>query len=267
MRATYQQMQGALASSPLRRPLQLSSSETSDGLKGDVYAVVNHPMSSVIAAFGTASHWCDALLLHLNNRDCRVSRNGAGEMITLSVVRKFDKPVDDAFQLPFTYKVVDRAADHLEATLTAGEGPFGTSNYLIVLEAVALDARKSFLHFSYKYDDGTVARKATQAYLATFGRNKVGFTVTGKLPNGEPEYVRGTAGLVERNAMRYFLAVDAYLGAGTPGQGAEAQSVARQKAWFAATEKYPKQLHETDLATYLALKRSDAQRRSRAPAK
>jgi hypothetical protein len=98
-------------------------------------------------------------------------------------------------------------------------------------------------------------RLGTQAYLATFGRDKVGFTVTSKTPDGQPEYIRGLRGLVERNAMRYFLTLDAYLSA--PAQD---QAERRQRHWFAAAEQYPRQLHEVDLETYLALKREDRQR-------
>lgn len=88
-----------------------------------------------------------------------------------------------------------------------------------------------------------------KAYLATFGRSKVGFTVVGKASDGKGELIRGTRGLVERNAMRYFLAVDAYLSAES--------AVARRQAWFNATEQYPLQLHEIDSARYLELKAED----------
>jgi hypothetical protein len=83
----------------------------------------------------------------------------------------------------------------------------------------------------------------------------VGFTVLGKTPEGQPDYIRGLRGLVERNAMRYFLTLDAYLSAPGPEQADR-----RQRRWFAAAEQYPRQLHEVDLDTYLALKREDRQR-------
>ncbi len=72
---------------------------------------------------------------------------------------------------------------------------------------------RSFLHFSYAYDEGFLTRNALKAYLATFGRGKVGFTVLGTQPDGAPYFIGGTRGLMERNAMRYFLAVEACLGA------------------------------------------------------
>ena len=60
-------------------------------------------------------------------------------------------------------------------------------------------------------------------------------------------------GLIERNAMRYFLAVDAY--------SAAPDDVEKRLAlWYAATQKYPRQLHDLSEAEYLKFKRMDLQR-------
>lgn len=254
--ATHQRLQQSLARSPYGRPLLLDSAETPDGLKGDIYVEVHRPLADITAALRTPAHWCEMLTLHINNRRCRVTHGAAGgETLTLSVVRRYDKPVDSAFELPFVYRVLDAGSAHLAIDLAAAEGPLGTHGYRVMLEAVALDERRSFLHFGYSYEHNTMARLATQAYLATFGSHKVGFTVLGKGSDGEPEHIRGTRGLVERNAMRYFLTLDAYLAAPGAGQGEQ-----RRQAWFKGIERYPRQLREVDLATYLALKREDRQR-------
>jgi hypothetical protein len=256
LRATHQRMSDKLERSSFGRPIQLDSMETPDGLQGDVYAVVDHPLSEISATLRGPAHWCDVLTLHVNNRRCTVAKGAQGrETVTLYVVRRYDKPVEDAFELPFAYRVASATPEHLSVELTAESGPLGTSNYRVTLEAVALDERKSFLHFSYSYDHNAMVRLGTMAYLATFGSEKVGFTVTGKTPEGQPDYIRGMRGLVERNAMRYFLTLDAYLSA--PGAD---QAERRQRRWFAGAEQYPRQLHEIDLDTYLALKREDRQR-------
>lgn len=243
-------MRTDLAASPFRRPMLLKSSDTSGGLRGDVYAIVDQPISTLTTLLGTPTQWCETLLLHINNRKCTVAGGAAGEDITLSVVRKYDQPVENAFRLPFAFNLIDKTAQHLEVRLTATAGPLGTSNYRILVEAVPADAAHSFLHFSYSYEENFMARTALQAYLATFGRSKVGFTIIGQTPEGAPEYVGGTHGLVERNAMRYFLAVDAHVAAKDP-DGA-------RNAWFSGSENYPRQLHEIDRATYLGLKTTDS---------
>ncbi|MET3494504.1 hypothetical protein [Variovorax boronicumulans] len=255
LRAAHQRMSDKLDSSSFGRPVLLDSSETPGGLEGDIYAVIDHPLSAVTAAFKGSTHWCELLTLHINNRRCKTGTAQGRETLTLYVVRRYDKPVEQAFELPFVYRVANATPEHLAVELSAASGPFGTSNYRVTLEAVALDAQKSFVHFSYGYDHNMMVRLATQAYLATFGRDKVGFTVTGKTPDGKPEYIRGPRGLVERNAMRYFLTLDAYL-----STDAKDAAERRQRHWFAAVEQYPRQLREVDLDTYLALKREDRQR-------
>lgn len=244
-------MRTELGNSKFNRPMVLKSSDTANGLTGDVFALVDQPLPVLALALATPAKWCEAMLLHINNRRCTVTTAASGEAITLSVVRKYDQPVESAFVLPFAFNLIDKTAQHLEVRLGASSGPLGTSNYRIVVEAVPADATHTFLHFSYAYDANFLAHTAMQAYLATFGRSKVGFTVIGQTPEGASEYIRGMPGLVERNAMRYFLALDAHVNAGKEAESA-------RNAWFTATEKYPRQLHEVDRATYLELKAIDA---------
>lgn len=258
LREVHHKLGEALARSPLKRPIVLDSRETDGGLQGDVYAVVNHSIEDVRRALEQSSQWCEMLLLHVNNRRCRVAQGAAGDTLTLSVVPRYDKPIEQAFELPFVHRTPQDTRDYLLIDLTAESGPMGTSNYRVLVEAIPLGEHQSFLHFAYSYDHNMVARLATMAYLATFGSEKVGFTVVGKKPGGEPDYIRGLRGLVERNAMRYFLALEAYLDG--PSAPAAERTEKRQIRWFEAVERYPVQLHEIDLATYLAAKREDRQR-------
>jgi hypothetical protein len=87
-------------------------------------------------------------------------------------------------------------------------------------------------------------------YLHTVGKDKVGFTVTGHSADGAPVYAGGARGAVERNAMRYFLGIETFLAS------LSKSPVSRRKwqlmAWFDATEKYGRQLHEVTRAEYLS---------------
>jgi hypothetical protein len=90
-------------------------------------------------------------------------------------------------------------------------------------------------------------------YLATLGRGKVGFTKTGENSNRTPNNIGGIRGVVERNTIRYYLAMEAYLAAlSTP---LPARQEKRLQTWFGFTEQYARQLHEVDRATYLEMKR------------
>jgi hypothetical protein len=111
--------------------------------------------------------------------------------------------------------------------LSADEGPLGTRDLRITVAAMPADDGKTFLRLSYSYGFGAMARVAMQAYLRTIAHDKVGFTVVGKEVDGEPHFVGGMRGVVERNTMRYYLAIEAYLGAlsAPPMSGCQRPSV------------------------------------------
>jgi len=248
LRATYERLAPSLASSSFGRPIVLTSAESANSLGGEVYGVLDRPLAQVSAAMSQPSRWCAMLQLHPNNRACSVD---AGEKtLTLSVVRKYDAAIDQAFQLKFRGQLASATPDYFSARLTSGKGPFGTSNYRISLEGIPLDNGRSFFHFHYAYDQTAATRAASKSYMATLGRGKVGFTVVEKPSAGEPKLVGGMLGLVERNAMRYFLAVDAY-------SAAPDDFEKRLALWYAATEKYPRQLDDFSEAEYLKYKRMD----------
>lgn len=269
----YDTLTEQLSRNSYQRPLYLESSDSSNGLKGDIYAVVEHPFTTVDAALNSPAHWCEAMILHINNRQCQVSSRTVPPygtaVLTLSIVRKYDQPLEQAFRVPFVYRKETHSEGYFSSKLSADSGPMGTSNYQILLEAVPLAGKRSFLHFAYSYDTNFIAQATMAAYLATFGSEKVGFTVvsppppTQSEPAGEgsreikmePTYIRGMRGLMERNAMRYYLAIEAYL-AHMNAPSTE-QLDRRLNSWFNQTERYPKQLHEADRATYLRLKRAD----------
>ena len=129
------------------------------------------------------------------------------------------------------------------------------------MEAAPLDATHTMLHMSYAYGFGFTARVAMNAYLSTAGSDKVGFSVAGKDDDGKPTYVGGVRGLVERNTMRYYLAIDDYVAAPAP-----AQLEQRLNTWFDATERYPRQLHELEKSDYLAMKRRRGEALTLSPA-
>jgi hypothetical protein len=198
------------------------------------------------------------LILHLNVKGCVSTGKPPKEVLSLAVGRKFDQPISDTYKVDFGYAMPAATPDYLKVQMAAADGPMGTYNYRLALEAVPLDANRSFVHMSYAYAYGMAARLAMQTYLATVGRDKVGFSVTGKEAGGKPVYIGGVRGVVERNTMRYYLAIEAYLGAlATPVAQRTEKSL---NDWFTAVERYPVQLHEMERADYMAMKRNEIQR-------
>jgi hypothetical protein len=253
--AKHATLQDQLSHNQFQKPLFLDSSEISGAVSGDIYALIDHPFATVDAALIDPAHWCDILILHLNTKYCRASTAGQGSVFKVNIGRKFDQPLAESYPVDFAYRVAARAPTYLQVRLNADEGPLSTRDYRIMLEAVPLEGGQAFIHLSYSYAYGLVGRLAMQAYLTTLGRGKVGFTVTGKQSDGRPQYIGGNRGAVERNTMRYYLAIEAYLGAlSAPPQ---AQLEKRLRDCFAATERYALQLHEMEQGEYLAMKRKE----------
>jgi hypothetical protein len=248
LRARHEQMQQALAKSPFRRPLVMQANASAESPRGNVYAVINHPFDRLGGAFQDPAHWCDVLMLQLNVKRCEVAGEPGRPRLQVAIGKKVEQPLKDAIKVGFDYAVQASQPDYLSVQINAPEGPLGTHDYRLSLEAVPIDAQHSFLHMSYSYANGFAAQVATSAYLATSGRNKVGFTILRHDEAGQPVYVGGVQGVAERNAMRYFLAIEAFL-------DAPSQSESRLRGWFSATERYSRQLHEMDMADYLAMKR------------
>jgi len=255
LRAKHAELGNKLGHNQFRKPLYLDSSESPDGVKGNVYALIDHPFATAAAALNSPEDWCEILILHINTKYCRASRGDQGSILNMIVGTKQDRPLNLANRLEFVYRVAAQTPNYLQVTLNADQGPLGTRDYRIVFEAVAVDGGRTFIHVSYAYGFGTVGRLAMQAYLGTLGRSKVGFTVAGTQADGRPRHVGGMRGVVERNTMRYYLAIEAYLGAlSTPAQ---ARLEKRLRDWFAAAERYPRQLHEMERDEYLDMKRKE----------
>jgi hypothetical protein len=255
LRAIYAEVRGRLERNDFGRPIHLDSRENGRELKGDVFALVDHPFPTVESGLQDAASWCEILILPFNTKHCTSEE---GRALSLFVGKKKDTPIEDTHRLDFKYQAVARAKDYMRTLLTADAGPLGTRDYRIALEAIPIDKSRTFVHLSYAYTYGTLSSLAMQAYLATSGASKVGFTVDGTDGEGRPSFVKGMRGVMERNTMRYFLAIDAFLDSLTAPVVARLQK--RLDIWFSASERYPRQLHEMDRGEYVAMKQREMRR-------
>jgi hypothetical protein len=258
LRARHAQLRDQLRPDANGHTLHVDSSEAKDRLTGDVYAVLDHPFATVASSLKDPAHWCDILILPFNTKYCHAVGGGSGPVLLLHIGRKADHPIEQTFRLRLDWRNVAANGDYFETRLLAADGPVGTRDYRITLAAIPLDGNRTFLRLTYSYAFGFTSRIAMQAYLGTAGADKVGFTVVGRDDAGRPQYIGGVRGAIERNAMRYYLAIEAFLDslAAAPGQQAER----RIQAWFTSTEKYSRQLHEMDRQQYVAMKRHEVVR-------
>ena len=251
-----------LARNPFGRPLVLESLEANNRVTGHAYAVLGFPFSTVSAQFKKPQQWCEVMILHLNTKYCRASGPAGTESLKVSIGKKTPQSLSDASTLSFQFKLLDASSNFMAADLTSREGPVGTSDYRMTLQAAPLPGGKTFIHLSYAYSYGLAGKLAMQSYLSTIGRSKVGFTAVAQ-KDGRDEFVGGMRGTVERNTMRYYLAMEALMV--SLQEPASEQVNKRLEYWFSATEQYPDQLHEIDRASYLSMKRAELQRQQSAP--
>ena len=240
------------AANPLQLPLSISSSLSAGDVRAESQGVIEVPFQDLVQALADAEHWCQVLILHLNNKACRVTTAGVVPHIALKVANRYDQPANEAYDIDFAYRSLAASATLLSVRLDSPSGPMGTSTFVIRLDAVPYGDRRTALQLSYAYHLNALASLAMDLYLSTLGSGKVGFTVTGHRADGGNEYIAGVQGLAERNLMRYFLALRA---AALEPDGSTADAYARRlRLWFDATEGFPVQLHEIDRATYLQQK-------------
>ena len=259
LRDTYQRLTQQLNHNPFQRQLHLVSAESPSTLKGDIYAVVDYPFATVNNALNDPrlgpANWCDVLMLHLNTKSCGASTGSSGKLLSVNIGKKVEQDLADTYRVQFNYRSAAANPEYFRVELNADSGPLRTKDYRIVLEAVAIQGNRTFLHLTYAYSYGMAGRMAMKTYLATVGSDKIGFTTTGGPFPSRPVYIDGVRGVVERNAMRYYLAIDAYLGA--LSSAPDKRQEVRLANWFNATEHYARQLHEVERQEYMQMKRRE----------
>jgi hypothetical protein len=250
LRDAFAALRPHLEHSPFDKPLALESTATNQSVAGDVHSIVAYPFASFRTALADARNWCEILILDSTVQQCDAAADRAGDATIAVALGRIRVPVR------LSYRVARADDDYLHVELGAPKGPFGTTDIRIDLEAAPLDAQRTMVRFAFSHGYGTAARLALDGYLSTFARDKVGFSVVGRTPDGEPRYVGGFRGALERSVMRYYLAIEAFLKSLSAPAGE--QRNARLRAWYAYTERYARQLKEDD--DYLARKRAQLTR-------
>lgn len=247
-----EQWLGAIAESPFAEPVAVTSTVKEDVVEGAVHARLSHPFARVAGELEAPPVWCEITFLHLNIKSC-VYREDAGPAdgsLTLYVGRNRYQEPEDAEYVDLSRRFTRAEEDRLVIELEGDRGPYGTRDYAIAVQLAPHDDG-TLLKLEYSLRFGAFARLASRVYLATAGRDRVGFTVVGH-DNDEPEYIGGLEGMIERNVMRFYLALQAWLD--TRDRPEQEQPQARLARWFELTEDYPRQLRELDRETYLEQK-------------
>ena len=254
--STYLTMQPQLKNSAYHEPFDLEAQVLEEITMGDVYAIIPYGYDLLARTLIVPEKVCHAIVLHINVKGC-ITKDSAQHKPLIDVYfgRKEYQNPRRAFKIQYQFSVGDQRDNYTLISMIADKGPLNTENIAIHIEFLPINAQASFIHFAYSANYGNLARFALNAYLATLGRNKVGFSQVGMDKRGEPEYVQGIQGVVERNTMRYFFALKSYFS--TYSQPESQRFDASLNRWFDYVEKYPKQLYEVPRDEYLKAKHKE----------
>ena len=250
----YQELRDLALRGPFGVPLSVQSEDRDDQVSAQVYGIIEHPFEEVKAALRTPASWCEFAPLHLNVKACTFQMQSQESLLTFYFGRKYYQSPERATLQSYHFGVQTEEPDFLSVALSAPEGIYGTTAHRFELDVAGVDGR-TVVALRSSYVPSTLTRLLTTLYLTTLGRNRVGFTREDAGPASSPRYVKGFRGLVERSAMRYYLAFRAFLD--TQSLPAAHRFEARLNAVYDLMELYPAQLHDMEKAEYLETKRKE----------
>ncbi|NTW98825.1 MAG: hypothetical protein HGB35_02635, partial [Geobacteraceae bacterium] len=189
---------------------------------------------------------------HPNIKACTYRELSGDWLLTFYPGRKEYQLPEEKRIVRYRYRVISLQQGYMDIVLSADEGPFGTKSHRMRFEAVPLDGGKTFVHVSYAYSDSVALRLATKIYFATLGRGKVGFTVAGTDRSGNPDYIGGPRGALERSAVRYYFAIQSFMD--TLHYPEKKRFGMRISEWHDRTSRFRKQLFDLDKKEYLTFK-------------
>jgi len=253
--AKYPAIKPRLEKNQFGIPLYLESREEYSSLHVDVYGIFDYPFDGVRDALQAPDNWCDINSMLFNIKACTFRKMSNQWLLTLYSGRKYYQPPKDAYKLDFSFRLAATQREYLDIALAAKKGPLLTRDHRIRCEAAPLDKGRTFIHFSYDYSYGVLARAAIKSYYATIGRDKRGFSIIATGKDGSPVYLGGVRGSLERNAVRYYLAIQAYMD--TINIPPDQRFEKRNSRWYDLTARFPRQLYELDKGEYIANKRRE----------
>lgn len=240
------------STNPFNLPIYIKSQEQGNHLSGDIYGLIHSDFEVLVDQLGRPDHWTDIVFLHLNVKACTWQKRKDRHDIKVYIGRKFYQPPKKKSSMIFHFNIKHIKNTFYRVDVTTDKGPFFTKNHWIMVEAAPYKTGQTVVHFSYGYRQSRIFRLVVHSYLKTLGRKKNGFTVLKKDSHGNPVYIKGIRGMIERNAVRYYLAIQAFLD--TYYDPLDQKLNNRLERWYNLTALYPDQLYEIEKEDYLSNK-------------
>lgn len=235
----------AIRQADFAEPIYVESREENNQVQGGIYVLIDVPFSTLRQKLADKRSWCEIIFLHFNIKACVLDMNSEPTRVSIYSGRLYYQSPEESTRNDYVFETFSFSENYLNTVLHGPDGPFGTRDYRIVIQAVPVDEYTSLAHVSYSLHYNMATRVAQRIYFASAGRHRIGFSKEGS--DNTP--IRGVRAMVERNTMRFYLALEAFLAAPAPGQREE-----RLARWHTLTLQYPEQLKELDLETYMGYK-------------
>ena len=87
LRARHTELREQLNNNSFQRAMYINSAQEGDNLKGDVYAVLDHPFSLVSGELKQPDNWCDILILPFNTKYCHAVNGNDGPNLLVRIGR------------------------------------------------------------------------------------------------------------------------------------------------------------------------------------
>lgn len=243
-------VEGAVAPS-VHLPIRMMSEERDGAVHVEIDGVLDHRFATVSTALAAPGNWCEFVPLHYYVKACTYYYQAKQARLRFYVGRKAARRSP---ALDYRYHVQALDNNYLKVRLHAPRGPLNTKDFRIELEAKPV-LHQTRITINASFRPKLLSRAAVAAYLATWGRNEIGFSIIRLDKTGKPIYVRGRQGLMERNVMRCYLALKALLD--TQHLPLNGRFEARIGHWFDLTEQYHRQLHHMEREEYVEAKRRE----------
>ncbi len=250
LKSEYEAKAPLLATSQFGLPILMETSNQGSLLKTVIFGRLEHSYESVLDQLSNPTAWCGMMFLHLNTKACVPQTRQGSSTVTIYMGNKEYQPISEAQPLSLTFVAKIATPEGQAVKLQSEQGPYSTSDYLIIVEVAPLENCCTIIKFQLSFRTNPLIKSLANLYLNVFARKKFGFTMIGTAESGKPVYVSGMQGVLERNALRNYLAVTTFLD--TLGENRER----RFETWFDATAKFD-QLKELSKSDYLKYKRME----------
>jgi hypothetical protein len=250
--AYYKELQEDTDNGPFGLPLQVRSEEREDRISAEIFGIFDYPFQAFAGLLTQPASWCEFVSLTPNIKACTFQGNGKDVILTLYVGWKGYRAPESASAQPYQFVVHSRRSDYAAMSVSAAEGLLGTRAHRFDVEAANV-AGKTVFAMRSSYEPSALSKLVTTVYLATLGREKIGFS---RVPDGaQVGHVRGIQGMIERNVVRYYLALKAFVD--TQGLPTGRQFEARINTAYDLMDTYPAQLRLMEKTEYLDVKRRE----------